>query len=99
LELFEVSLVTLPANDKAEITGMKSLEEIEDLKGIEKFLKSHEISQKQAETVISLVCQFKKLDGDHQEEQELQAKKEQGDLAGMKMFTDELNNFSTKLNN
>lgn len=98
LDLFEVSLVTLPANDKAEVTGMKSLEEIEDLKGLEKFLKSHEISQKQAETVISLVCKFKKLDGDHQDEEELQAK-EQGDLAGMKMFADELNKFSTKLTN
>lgn len=55
LDLYEVSLVTFPANDYARVQGVKSIELIEDLKSAEKLLRDAGFSRKEAVTFISRI--------------------------------------------
>ena len=96
-DVFEISLVTLPANPKADITGMKSLDEVKTLADIESFLKSHNISNKQAETIISKVTELKKLDADNQAKLALKEAKAQGDLDALKELGEAINKYKKEL--
>lgn len=55
LQLFEVSLVTKAMNPRALITGMKSLEDLSEIKDVESVLKGNGFSNKEAKTLISKV--------------------------------------------
>ena len=55
LELWEVSLVTFPANTKARITGVKSTEEIATLKDAERVLRDSGFSKQDALAFVSRV--------------------------------------------
>jgi len=55
LDLWEVSLVTFPANDAARVQGVKAIEVIEDLKSAEKYLRDAGLSRKEAVAFISRV--------------------------------------------
>lgn len=55
LELWEVSLVTFPANTKARITGVKSAEQIDTLKDAEKVLRDSGFSKQDALAFVSRV--------------------------------------------
>jgi HK97 family phage prohead protease len=51
LDLFEVSLVTFPANDSARIRLVKAADEIQTEREFEKFLREEGFSNSQAETI------------------------------------------------
>ena len=55
IDLFEISLVTMPANEKALITAVKSIDNIEDMKGVYNLLSSKGINKKAAETLIEKI--------------------------------------------
>lgn len=56
IDLVEVSLVTRPANGKARVTGIKSLEEIESLSEIEDYLReAGGFSRNEAKTLIARI--------------------------------------------
>lgn len=56
IDLVEVSLVTRPANGKARVTGVKSLEEIESLSEIEDYLReAGGFSRNEAKTLIARI--------------------------------------------
>lgn len=56
IDLVEVSLVTRPANGKARVTGVKSLEEIETLSEIEGYLReAGGFSRNEAKTLIARI--------------------------------------------
>lgn len=56
LDLWEISLVTFPANEAARITGVKSVDEIENLKDAEAFLReAGGFSKSQAQGVIARI--------------------------------------------
>ncbi len=57
VELWEVSLVTFPANELATVTDVKSLENINTVGDIEQLLKNHGFSKKAAKTIISKIKQ------------------------------------------
>lgn len=52
LSLFEISIVPIPCNEKAQITDVKSLSNIRD---VERFLKSRGLSNSEAKSVISKI--------------------------------------------
>lgn len=73
VKLIEVSLVTLPANDQAVVTGFKSseLEEVKSLKEIEVFLKNSGMSAKSAKTLISKIKELSpRDDGDNEQKRD-----------------------------
>jgi HK97 family phage prohead protease len=60
IDLFETSLVTMPMNTEANLTGFKSLREaeIKSLKDIETFLKDGGLSNSESKTLISKIKEF-----------------------------------------
>ena len=71
VKLYEVSLVSIPANDQATVTGFKSaqLDEAKGLKDIEGFLKDAGMSAKTAKTLISKIKEFSPRDEGEIEQQ------------------------------
>lgn len=53
VDLWEVSLVTFPANGQARVTGVKTIEQIEDLKSAEQYLRDLGASRREAVAFIS----------------------------------------------
>lgn len=53
IDLWEVSVVTFPANASARVTGVKSVEEIADLKSAEQYLRDAGLSRKEATAFVS----------------------------------------------
>lgn len=53
IDLWEVSLVTFPANDAARVHGVKSIETIEDLVAAEKYLRNAGLSRSEAKAFIA----------------------------------------------
>lgn len=86
-ELFETSLVTLPANREAKITSFKSMEDVECLADIEWILKDYGFSSKEAKTIISKITTFKSADF------------KKRDAVEINKFSDELLSLCEKLTN
>lgn len=58
-DLWECSLVTFPANDSARISSVKSIEEITDLKGMERYLReSGGFSRNEATALVARIKKF-----------------------------------------
>lgn len=55
VDLYEVSLVTFPANESARVQGVKSIEEFETIRDAEKFLRDTGMSRTEAVAFISRV--------------------------------------------
>ena len=55
VELWEVSLVTFPANTKARVTQVKSADEINTLKDAERVLRDSGFSKQDATTFVSRI--------------------------------------------
>lgn len=55
VDLWEVSLVTFPANESARVAGVKTIEVIEDLKSAERYLRDAGLSRKEAVAFIARV--------------------------------------------
>lgn len=70
LDLWEVSLVTFPANDAARVQGVKAVELIEDLKGAEQFLRDAGLSRRQALAFVARVRGLSQSDSDEGEAME-----------------------------
>ena len=68
VDLWEVSLVTFPANTSARVSGVKSAEEIFDVRSAEQFLRDLGISRKEAQTFVSRVKGLALSDSDAGEE-------------------------------
>ncbi len=64
LDLWEVSLVTFPANDAARVQGVKTIEVIEDLKSAEKYLRDAGLSRTEARAFIARVKSLGQRDAD-----------------------------------
>ena len=58
IKLWEISLVTIPANAEAMITDTKSLESIENIKELNQLLKGYGISNKKSNIIISKMKDF-----------------------------------------
>ena len=72
-DLWEISIVTEPANSMAMVTSVKSLEDAETLAEVEKILRSKGFSKKESKTVIGKVkaisrCDAAQLDGQKEHE-------------------------------
>ncbi len=89
VKLFEISLVTLAMNPKAEITDFKSFKEIEkdvkSLKDIETYLKSSGLSNNESKALISKIKEFSK---DQREADDSDKTKEQCDVAKLNKIAD-----------
>lgn len=55
VELFEISLVPIPANDMAEVIDVKSLDEIKTIKDVEALLKTKGFSNNGCKKLISII--------------------------------------------
>ncbi len=55
VELLEISLVTRPMNPKARVSGVKSIDEISELKQAEEYLRDAGLSRKEACALVSIV--------------------------------------------
>lgn len=64
VDLWEVSLVTFPANDAARVQNVKTIEVIEDLKSAEKYLRDSGFSRKEAVAFIARVKCMAQRDSD-----------------------------------
>lgn len=65
LDLWEYSFVTFPANDKASITSIKSLESIDSLSDAENFLReSGGFSKQQAVGIVSIIKNLARSESD-----------------------------------
>lgn len=71
VDLWEVSLVTFPANDAARVQGVKTIEVIEDLKSAEKYLRDAGLSRKEAVAFIAKVKSFSQSESDESRQQEI----------------------------
>jgi hypothetical protein len=58
VKLWEISLVTIPANAQAVITDMKSLEQAENITEINQLLKNYGISNRKCNIIISKIKSF-----------------------------------------
>ncbi len=80
IDLWEISLVTFPANDMATITDVKSIDTITSLKDAEKLLKEHGFSRNAATALVAKVKSFLRdadtlnADDDQREAVDLEAK-------------------------
>ena len=64
VDLWEVSLVTFPANDAARVQGVKNIETIEDLKTAEQFLRDSGLSRREAVAFVARVLRLGQSDSD-----------------------------------
>jgi HK97 family phage prohead protease len=64
VDLWEVSLVTFPANDASRISGVKTIETIENLRDAERYLRDSGMSRAEAVAFISRVKNFRQSDSD-----------------------------------
>lgn len=71
VDLWEVSLVTFPANDAARIQGVKSIETIETLRDAEQFLRDSGMSRVEAVAFVSRVKSLGQSDSDGDEMQQI----------------------------
>jgi HK97 family phage prohead protease len=71
VDLWEVSLVTFPANDAARVQGVKSIEAIEDLKSAERFLRESGMSRTEAVAFIARIKSLGQSDSDEGEMQQV----------------------------
>lgn len=55
IDLWEVSLVTFPANDAARVQGVKAVEMIEDIRGAENYLRDAGLSRREARAFLARV--------------------------------------------
>lgn len=95
VKLWEVSLVSIPANDQATVTNFKSaqLDEVKSLKDIEGFLKDSGMSAKMAKTLISKIKEFSPRD-----EGETEQKRDAVACPDLKSLLDEINTSNLLLN-
>lgn len=71
VDLYEVSLVTFPANDSARVQGVKNIEVIEDLKSAEQYLREVGMSRTEAKAFIARVKSLGPRDAGEDEMQSL----------------------------
>jgi len=71
VDLYEVSLVTFPANDTARVQGVKNIEVIEDLKSAEQYLREVGLSRTEAKAFIARVKSLGPRDAGEDEMQSL----------------------------
>ena len=71
VDLYEVSLVTFPANDTARVQGVKNIEVIEDLKSAEQYLREVGMSRTEAKAFIARVKSLGPRDAGEDEMQSL----------------------------
>lgn len=67
VDLWEVSLVTFPANDAARVQGVKTIERIEDLKSAEQFLRDAGMTRREAVAFIARVKNLQSDSGDDED--------------------------------
>lgn len=68
-DLWEVSLVTFPANDDARVASVKSIEEIEDLHGMELLLRDAGFSRSEAKAMVSRMFAIARREGVKRDEE------------------------------
>lgn len=71
VDLWEVSLVTFPANDAARVQGVKSIEAIENLRGAEHYLRDSGMSRAEAVAFIGRIKSLGQSDSDEGELQQV----------------------------
>jgi hypothetical protein len=71
LDLWEVSLVTFPANDAARVQGVKNIEGIESIRDAEKYLRDTGLSRKESVAFIARVKHLSQSDSDGDFEKKL----------------------------
>ena len=64
VDLWETSLVTFPANDAARVQSVKSIEDIENLRDAERFLRDSGLSKRESVAIISRVKSLARSDSE-----------------------------------
>ena len=67
VDLWEVSLVTFPANDAARVSSIKSIETLEDLNAAELHLRHSGFSRREAVAFIAMVKKLSQRNSDEDE--------------------------------
>ncbi|BBB65903.1 primosome assembly protein PriA [Undibacterium sp. YM2] len=81
VDLWEVSLVTFPANDAARVQGVKSIEKIESIRDAEHYLRESGMSRAEAVAFIGRIKSFSQSDSDASDMQQIvNALKRRNDL-------------------
>mgnify|MGYP001566030006 CR=1 FL=1 len=78
VDLWEVSLVTFPANDAARVQGVKTIEVIEDVKAAEKYLRDAGLSRTEARAFIARMKSLGQRNADEGMQQIAEALKSRG---------------------
>lgn len=96
VKLWEVSLVSIPANDQAVVTNFKAaqLDEVKSLKDVEGFLKDAGMSAKTAKTLISKIKEFSNL----RDEGETEQKRDASACPDFKSVIDEITKTTQSIN-
>lgn len=70
VKIWEISLVTFPMNNQANVTSMKALDfsNVSKLSDVEDMLKSKGFTDKESKTLISKITEIKKIESDSQSE-------------------------------
>lgn len=71
LDLWEVSLVTFPANEAARVQGVKTIELIDDLKSAEQYLRDAGLSRTEAKAFIARMKSLGQRNADEGDMQQL----------------------------
>lgn len=71
VDLWEVSLVTFPANDAARVQGVKNIEQIESLRDAERHLRDSGMSRAEAVAFIGRIKSLGQSDSDGDEMQQI----------------------------
>jgi HK97 family phage prohead protease len=71
VDLWEVSLVTIPMNDAARVSAVKSIEQMEDLKSAEQYLRDAGLSRTEAKAFIARLKSLGQSDSDGGEMQQI----------------------------
>lgn len=67
VDLWEVSLVTFPANDASRVQGVKNIEAIESIRDAERYLRDAGLSRSEAVAIVSRIKSLGQRDADGDE--------------------------------
>ena len=92
VDLFEISLVPIPANDMAEVVDVKSLDEVKSLGDVESLLKEKGFSNNAQKTLIAKIKEFSNQRDVEQDKKQREAETIKQLIEGMQNLTKSITN-------
>ncbi len=92
VDLFEISLVPIPANDMAEVVDVKSLDEVKSLGDVESLLKEKGFSNNAQKALIAKIKEFSNQRDVEQDKKQREAETIKQLIEGMQNLTKSITN-------